>query len=701
MIEKYKHLIVSLLRIRDLPVGKKLRVLTLFFLAVLSIMVLYTSFTLYRQKGDGLVINIAGRQRMLSQKFTKEFFLARKTDAEMKNSGKQNSPFMPDSAKLFEITLSALLHGGTTFMDLKMSKPVQLPACKTPQINKQLHQVQSLWRRLKAEVQATGNTASNPEQLVLINQLSENTLREMNKAVGMLADQSANKVQTMQIIEILLGLCAGFVSIVISSLIAASITQPLARVVTITKKIADGDLRDDFSTVDSKDELAILHKNVGNMRRILSNIITAIQQNSRQMALSSSQVAGISSEISDSNSCEQESSDQVLQAIETLQEISGTVNTQVEQARATVQETEKQADQGALVVSQNIEELGETVQSVNDTSEQMEALKQATDQIHKIIESIQNIADQTNLLALNATIEAARAGEAGKGFAVVANEIKELANQTAESTTEITSLINRLTKRVDGSVQSMQQVVDRVHHSRKQAEKTVIAFEEMKKGVNSTTRNTIHIASYNQQQAEQLSLLHDRLDELFKVLQRSTDKARETTMVADDLHLVSEELNAVLSGFTTDPPPPVKRPKNEKRQFPRIENRIKLSIEQEGSRFSAITRDISMGGIKIKCEHQLNMDKPLQIRLDLPKGASDAGMNKCTLTGRIVREEKKEKYLYYGIQLETLTDRQKQQMQKIFDYFCKHFTYADDLQTVTLPVTAVESIGSTEAKHDY
>ncbi|HHB75329.1 MAG TPA: methyl-accepting chemotaxis protein [Desulfobulbus sp.] len=494
----------------------------------------------------------------------------------------------------------------------------------------------------------------------------------------MLADQSAGKVRTMQIIEILLGLSAGFFAIITSALITSSITGPLDQVVTITKKIANGDLRDDFSSVQSKDELATLHQNVGNMRRILSNIITAIQQNSRQMALSSSQVAGISSEISDSNSCEQESSDQVLQAIESLQEISTTVNTQVEQARATVEETEKQANQGALVVSQNIQELGETVNSVNNTSEQMVALKQATDQIHKIIESIQNIADQTNLLALNATIEAARAGEAGKGFAVVANEIKELANQTAESTTEITNLINRLTKRVDGSVDSMQQVVERVHHSQKQAQKTVYAFEEMKKGVDSTTQNAIHIASYNRQQAEQLTLLHGRLDELFKVLQQSTDKARETTMVADDLHLVSEELNEVLDGFITDPVAPVQRPKNEKRAFPRIENRIKISIEQEGMHFSGITRDISMGGIQIKCDHQLNGDRPVHLRLDVPEGTFPAGRNSFDLKGRIVREEKKENYFYYGIQLETLTDAQKQKMKNICNYFCKHFNYADE-----------------------
>jgi methyl-accepting chemotaxis protein len=674
MIARCKQLIFSLLRIKELTVGKKLRVLTLFFLATLSIMVLYTSFTLHRQKGDGLVINIAGRQRMLSQKFTKEFYLSLQQKQRVDIGF--DPALMTTSARLFEVTLAALQKGGTTYMDLAMTKPVRLSAVGNAAVKEQLEQVTTFWYQLQETIQSVQGTACSPAQLLKINTLSINTLAAMNKAVAMLADQSAGKVLTMQIIEIFLWISAGLISLLIGSMITSSITTPLKQVVSITRKIAGGDLRDDSLIVSSKDELGILQKNVDGMRKALSNVINTVQQNSKQMALSSGQIAGISSEISSSNTKEQESSEQVLQAIESLQEISATVNTQVEQARATVEETEQQANQGALVVSQNIEELVETVDSVNSTAEQMEALKKATSQIHMIIESIQNIADQTNLLALNATIEAARAGEAGKGFAVVANEIKELAKQTAESTMEITNLINRLTERVDGSVGSMQQVVDRVHHSQQQAKQTVQAFEAMKEGVNSTTQNTTHIAEYNQQQAEQLSLLHDRLNELFDVLQQSTNKARETTMVADDLHLVSEELNKILDGFIPDPTEPAKRAKDEKRQTPRIENRVKISIEQEGAHISGVTRDISMGGLKLKCNHQLKRGRTLMLRIHLPMDYSPGRGNTLDIEGRIVHEEKNQEYFYYGIEFNTLNSNQQQMIRKIFNYFGKPYQYA-------------------------
>ena len=112
-----------------------------------------------------------------------------------------------------------------------------------------------------------------------------------------------------------------------------------------------------------------------------------------------------------------------------------------------------------LQVARSTEISARAVTEVTQTSSRMDGLAQSVRSIGEIVQLITDIASQTNLLALNATIEAARAGDAGKGFAVVANEVKHLANQTANATEDITRQVNAIQDSAQQMTESISGIV--------------------------------------------------------------------------------------------------------------------------------------------------------------------------------------------------------------------------------------------------
>lgn len=151
------------------------------------------------------------------------------------------------------------------------------------------------------------------------------------------------------------------------------------------------------------------------------------------------------------------------------------VATAAEQSAAAMREAAQTAGSLIAVINDTKQEMESAAAIASDANEQAriavaisETLSQQATAIESILGLIRQIAGQTNLLALNATIEAARAGDAGRGFAVVAQEVKSLANQTAEATDDIGAKIEAIQNATQKALQatiSIRNSVDNVHQS--------------------------------------------------------------------------------------------------------------------------------------------------------------------------------------------------------------------------------------------
>ncbi|MFN6986561.1 MAG: methyl-accepting chemotaxis protein, partial [Rhizobium oryzihabitans] len=207
-----------------------------------------------------------------------------------------------------------------------------------------------------------------------------------------------------------------------------------------------------------------------------------------------------------------------------LDEITATVRTASEranEARQMVQDTKTSAGRSGEIVRNAVDAMGR----IEDSSKR----------IGQIISVIDEIAFQTNLLALNAGVEAARAGEAGRGFAVVAQEVRELAQRSANAAKEIKTLINRSAEEVGGGVALVRSTGD--------------ALDEIVELVNRVEGHVNSIATAAREQATGLQEINTSVNHMDQMTQQNAAMVEETTAASQTLAEESHQLRSLLSRF--------------------------------------------------------------------------------------------------------------------------------------------------------
>lgn len=519
------------------------------FMVFMIVAVGITLYVINSQSSDARLIDVAGRQSVISQTITKQVFsiILKRDNSAFIDEQKER---ISHSASIFDKSLKALKDGGVISDTDKNN--MELPG-STGKARLQLEKIESQWSSFNDAIDILTTKKifdmqkySDAENYIIGNNLA--LLSESDRLVAILRKDSEQKtvvLKTILSVSLLLTVLLAVVSWMLTNRL---IVRPIAQTAEIMNRMAEKDFTR-FLSVSDKGEIGRMSAGVNNVIKTLGGLFNQLQNLSNSLNSASQEMFNSAHQIAKGSEAQKSKAEHVATA---SQEMSSTI---IEVARNAsdvsdaVKEANNAAFRGSVIVEKSIERINGIAELTRKTSNYISLLSDRSQDVGKIIQVIDGIANQTNLLALNAAIEAARAGEQGRGFAVVADEVRKLAEETTGATKEIVETIKMIQEDTKHALSSMETEVVAVEEGVRLAMDAGAALKEIVHEVEKVSSMIYQIAAASEEQSTAAEQISGDIEAVAEVTKTTNAEAQHITLSSEGISKLSSDLQATVAMF--------------------------------------------------------------------------------------------------------------------------------------------------------